>query len=276
MTTGRAGLPVLTYHALDTRRSVTATDPAWFAATLAALRAAGYRAVCLDDWVARGRPDEPRGFALAFDDGLRSVLRVADVLARFRAPATVFLVTGRVGTDNAWPGQPRGVAVEPLLSWPDVRDLAAAGVRFGAHGLTHARLDRLDDARLAAELAGSRATIEDRLGRPCRLFAYPYGLSTPRVRRAAAREFAAAFGTRLDDARSDQDPFDLARVDACYLRSRRVLDALVNGRARGWLRRRRALRAVRRFAEAFVPAGLVSLVPALSPGTSGNPARIFR
>lgn len=255
MTSGRAGLPVLTYHALDARRAVTATDPSWFADTLAALAGAGYRGVCLDDWVARGRPDEPRGFALAFDDGLRSVLRVADVVARFRVPATVFLVTGRVGADNAWPGQPRGVPVDPLLSWSDVRDLAAAGFRFAAHGATHARLDRLNDARLAGELASSRATIEDRLGRPCRLLAYPYGVSTPRVRRAAAREFAAAFGTRLDYAGADQDPFDLARVDAFYLGSRRVRDALIQDRARGWLRRRRALRAVRRHVSALVAPG---------------------
>ena len=258
MTTGRAGLPVLTYHAIDPRRAVTSTDPGWFAETLAALRDAGYRAVCLDDWVARGRPDEPRGFALAFDDGLRSILRVADDLVRFRVPATIFLVTGRVGTDNAWPGQPRGVAIEPMLSWPEVRDLDKAGFRFGAHGVTHARLDRLDPARLAGELVSSRATIEDQVGRSCRLLAYPYGTSTPTVRRAAAREFSAAFGTRLDYARDGQDPFDLARIDAFYLRSPRVRDALLGDRARGWFRWRRALRTVRRQAEAAIAFGGVS------------------
>ncbi len=31
------GLPVLTYHAIDTSRSVTATDPGWFLETLDAL-----------------------------------------------------------------------------------------------------------------------------------------------------------------------------------------------------------------------------------------------
>jgi len=243
---GTAGLPVLTYHAFGTRRSVTTTDPAWFAETLAALREAGYRAVDLTNWVARGRPHEPWGFALTFDDGLRSVLRVADRLAGERLPATVFLVTGRVGTDNAWPGQPPGVPVEPLLDWSEVAALAGAGVRFASHGATHARLDRLGPADLERELRTSRETVEDRLGLPCPLLAYPYGATSARVRRTAGRHFDAAFGTRLDYAGGAQDPSELARLDAYYLRTRRSLDRLTTGTARGWLRWRRSLRAVRR------------------------------
>jgi peptidoglycan/xylan/chitin deacetylase (PgdA/CDA1 family) len=150
------------------------------------------------------------------------------------------------------------VAVEPLLSWSEADALARVGFRFGSHGCTHARLDRLDAESLARELDGSRAAIEDRLGRPCRLLAYPYGLTSARVRRAAARRFAAGFGTRLDYAGGGQDPFDLARVDAYYLRSRRSLDALVAGRARGWLRWRRALRAVRRRAGPVLTTGRLS------------------
>ena len=71
-----AGLPVLTYHAIDASRGVTATDPSWFAETLAALGEAGHRAVDLAEWIASGRPEVGRGFAVAFDDGLRSVLDV--------------------------------------------------------------------------------------------------------------------------------------------------------------------------------------------------------
>lgn len=251
----RAGLPVLTYHAIQTQRSVTSTDPGWFAETLAALLRAGYRAVDLDDWVRRGRPDEPRGFALAFDDGLRSVLRVADLLTRDRVPATVFLVTGRVGADNAWPGQRPDVAIEPMLSWREIADLAGRGFRFAAHGQTHRRLDRLDDDSLARELRGARETIEDRLGQPCRLVAYPYGASPRRVRRAAGRQFSAAFGTRLDYADGGQDVWNLSRIDAYYLRSHQSVESLLDDRARGWLRRRRALRAVRRGASSIVNAG---------------------
>jgi peptidoglycan/xylan/chitin deacetylase (PgdA/CDA1 family) len=239
------GLPVLTYHAFDPSRGVTATDPAWFAETLAALIEAGSRPVDLDDWVAQGRPDVDRGFAVTIDDGLRSILDVADALGRHRVAATVFLVTDRMGTDNAWPGQPATVPVAPVLSWSDVAALDALGIRFAAHGRTHVSLDGCDDVRLEAELRGSRDAVEQRLGRPCRLFAYPYGHASPRVRRAAARHFAAAFGTRLDHATRAQDVHRLARIDACYLRSRRALDRMISGRWHSWLRMRRALREAR-------------------------------
>jgi peptidoglycan/xylan/chitin deacetylase (PgdA/CDA1 family) len=240
-----AGLPILTYHAIDATGSVISTDPSWFAETLDALVGAGFRAWDLGEWIARGRPEVDRGFALTFDDGLRSILDVADVLARHRVPATVFLVTDRMGKDSDWPGQPRAISRAPLLSWSDLDALAAAGFRFAAHGRTHRRLDRCDDITLERELRGSRDAIEQRLGRPCRLLAYPYGLASARVRRAARRHFDAAFGTRLDVATAADDPYHLSRVETHYLRSRRVLDRFLSGRARPWLRRRRLLRAVR-------------------------------
>lgn len=240
------GLPVLTYHALDTSGSVLATDPSWFAETLAALAESGMRAVDLGDWVAQGRPEVERGFALTFDDGLRSVLSAADLLARYRVPATVFLVTDRMGTDNAWPGQPAGIPRLPLLAWSDLDALRAAGCRFAAHGRTHARLDRCDPGILDSELRGARDAVEQRTGQPCDLVAYPYGATTPLVRRAASRHFRAALGTRLDVASATADLFDLPRIDAYYLRSWRGVERLTSGRWRGWLRVRRALRRARR------------------------------
>lgn len=250
-----AGLPVLTYHSIGPERSVVATEAGRFAETISALLGAGRRPVDLDDWIARGRPDEPGAFAVVFDDGLRSVLFCADVLARGRIPATVFLVSDRVGTDNAWPGQPRGVPVEPTLDWSEVAALARLGVRFASHGASHARLDRLDELGLARELRSSRDRIEERTGLPCRLLAYPYGRSSRLVRLAAARHFSAAFGTTLGRSAISQDICDLSRIDAYYLRDRRVLESLIADRADGWLHRRRVLRAVRRPLSTLLRAG---------------------
>ncbi len=161
-----------------------------------------------------------RGFALTIDDGLQSIWEVAEVVARHKATATVFVVTDRVGSDNAWPGQPAQVSRERLLSWTDLESLSPLGFRFAAHGRTHRPLDRCDDSQLADE-RGSRDAIEQRLGRPCPLFAYPYGRSNPRVHQAARRCFSAAFGTRLDTASAGQDLHRLSRIDAYYLRSTR-------------------------------------------------------
>jgi peptidoglycan/xylan/chitin deacetylase (PgdA/CDA1 family) len=255
---GQVGLPILTYHTFSARRAVTSTDPAWFAECLAALLDAGYHAVDLEDWLARGRPDEPRGFALTIDDGLRSVLRVTDLVLRDAVPATIFLVTDRVGSDNTWPGQPRGVAVEPTLDWSEIASLAAIGFKFASHGRSHARLGGLDDTSLERELRGSREAIEDRLGRPCPLLAYPYGESTAAVRALAARHYAAAFGTRLAFADGSQDLHDLARIDAYYIQTRPPLVRVLEGRARGWLRRRCTLRTVRRHVKHVLSGGGVA------------------
>lgn len=242
------GLPILMYHSLDSSGGVISTDPAWFAETMRAFHESGYRTVDLDDWIAQGRPDRDRTFAVSFDDGLRSILPAADVLARFGFTATVFLVTERMDSDNAWPGQPRGITRWPVLSWSDAITLQSAGFRFGAHTRTHPRLDRLDDAALSDELRGSRQAIEECLGQPCRLLAYPYGLATPRVRNAASRDFAAAFGTGLDRASCDHDPFALPRIDAFELRSTRAVSALIRGLEGPRFRVRRAMRSTRRAA----------------------------
>lgn len=240
------GLPILAYHALDGSGSVTATDPAWFAHTLRSLREAGFRAIDLAAWIADGRPALERAFALTFDDGLASIRLAAAQLDEYGWTATAFLVTGRMGLDNAWPGQPKGIPRERLLAWSELDDLGRAGVRFGAHTRTHPRLDRLAPDAIERELSGSRRDIEDQVGQPCPLLAYPYGVETPPIREAAARHFDGAFGTRLNYADVEQDAFALSRIDAFYLRSAQALGALISGRWRAKLRARRALRAARR------------------------------
>ena len=242
----RGGLPILTYHAIDAGRAVTATDPARFADTLDALMENGFVAVDLGDWIARGRPVVGRGYAITFDDGLRSILGVADRLHRLAIPATVFLVAGRIGSDNAWPGQPSGIPRSRLLDRSDLDSLARLGFRFGLHGLTHARLDRLPPPLMEDELIRSRETIEQATGQSCRLLAYPYGISRQSIRDAASRVYDAAFGTRLAYGSAADDLYDIARIDAYYLRSRRSVDLLTTGRWRGRLAIRRAMRAARR------------------------------
>ena len=239
-------LPILTYHALDDSGSVISTKPAWFAETLAALHREGFTCVDLEDWAARGRPPVARGFALAFDDGLASIRLASDGLARYGYTATAFLVTGRMGRDNACHGQPPGIPVSKLLDWPDLETLRASGFRFGAHTQTHPRLGLCDRDRLIGEVTGSALDIEAHMGQPCRLFAYPYGDAPAAATDLVAAHFAAGFGTRLGYASSRESAARLSRVDAYYLRGPRALRALLDGRWETELHVRRAARALRR------------------------------
>jgi peptidoglycan/xylan/chitin deacetylase (PgdA/CDA1 family) len=62
------------------------------------------------------------------------------------------------------------------LTWDDVRRLAGAGVEFGSHTKTHPVLPLVEDEELVEEeIAGSKARIEEELGRPIIHFCYPNG-----------------------------------------------------------------------------------------------------
>ncbi len=257
MTTGP--LPILTYHSIDTSGSVISISPTCFENTMRGLLEAGFEAVDLETWISTGGQGPERGFAVTFDDGLASSLRAAEVLANLGIPATMFLVSGRMSGDNRWPGQPPGIPRLDVISWRDARDLRAAGVRFGAHSQTHPDLRQLDDAAVLDEMQASRDAIESRLGEPCRLFAYPYGRSSPRIQRLARNRFEAAVGTRLDLAEIGENPFDLPRLDAYYLRDRRSLDALISGRWREHSRVARWLRSARQGARHVYERGFVGL-----------------
>jgi peptidoglycan/xylan/chitin deacetylase (PgdA/CDA1 family) len=83
-----------------------------------------------------------------------------------------------------------------VLSWADLRRLAAEGVTVAVHSRTHPMLDRLPPADLAAEVAGARVDLETALGRCPPLFAYPSGQWSPEVRGAVERAgYEIAFTT---------------------------------------------------------------------------------
>jgi peptidoglycan/xylan/chitin deacetylase (PgdA/CDA1 family) len=126
-------------------------------------------------------PGRGRLLHVTFDDAYRSVDRALSVLQRLGVPATVFACTDHAADGKpmdvpdltAYPSAPRDELA--TMSWDDLRALANAGVEVGSHTVTHASLTQLSDHELKRELLESRETLEDELGRPCRLLAYPYG-----------------------------------------------------------------------------------------------------
>lgn len=117
--------------------------------------------------------DRTRLVGLTFDDGYADFVENAlPVLERHDFGATLFVLPGRLGGDNAWdPLGPR----KPLLTADGIRRAAEAGVEIGSHGLTHIDLTRADDLRLKAETVESRAALEELTGGEVTGFCYPYG-----------------------------------------------------------------------------------------------------
>jgi peptidoglycan/xylan/chitin deacetylase (PgdA/CDA1 family) len=147
---------------------------------LGRLRRRGSRAVSMRELMAARARGRARGLvALTFDDGYADFLDHAlPVLRRHGCGATLFVLPGRLGGDNAW--DPLGVR-KPLLTAEGVRAAAAAGVEIGSHGLTHLDLTRVDDAVLRAETRDSLRRLEELTGTEVLGFCYPYGTVDARV-----------------------------------------------------------------------------------------------
>jgi peptidoglycan/xylan/chitin deacetylase (PgdA/CDA1 family) len=185
--------------------------PRNFAEHVRWLADSGYAGVTVDQLLRAdiGRlPD--RTVVLTFDDGFADFLHTAlPILQRAGLPATLYMTTGLLtGSPSA-----RRRVPGRTLDAPGLRAVAAAGVQVGAHSHTHPQLDILPAARTWSEIVGSRAVLEDTLGGPVSSFAYPYGYSSPAVRRAVAKAgFASA--VRVGNARTHaaDDRYALARV----------------------------------------------------------------
>ena len=173
---GRAPFALM-YHSVTAYSSdpyaVTVT-PARFARQMAWLRRCGLRGVSMRDLLAataagRGR----RLVGLTFDDGYADFLTDAlPVLRRLGFGATVFALAGKLGGRNDWD---REGPVKFLLGADQLREIAAAGIEIGSHGLGHRRLGEASETVLWLELAQSRAILETVLGQPVHGFCYPYG-----------------------------------------------------------------------------------------------------
>lgn len=72
-----------------------------------------------------------------------------------------------------------GVAHTPVdrlpMTWPQVLEMAAAGIEFGSHTVDHPVLAQLDDAAVRRELRDSKLRIEQVLGKPAPILSYPVG-----------------------------------------------------------------------------------------------------
>lgn len=163
---------------------------------------------------------------LSFDDGFDSCLSGATpILAERDIPATFYLITGLMGRSLApddaiardvFAFAGSGTTLD-FLTWDDCRKMARAGMSFGSHTASHARLSDLDPATAETELRQSKLAIEKELEQACEHFCAPYGIpnldfdparDTALARAAGYRSFAT--GTR-GAMRQGADPLCLKR-----------------------------------------------------------------
>lgn len=197
--------------------------------------------VSLDRIVAwlQGKEDLPPGaVAVTFDDGFQGVLREAvPILQQLGIPATLFVTSGLArGGANA--AHPSFQVKHALLRPEEVREVRRAGWIIGSHGLTHAPLARLDARAARHELVDSRHELEDLLGEPVTMLAYPYG--TPGTVSARDRALAsltgyeAAWMAITGPLRPGDSRFSLRRCKVLGTDSMATFQGILEGRLDLW------------------------------------------
>ena len=236
---------VLTYHSLDASGSPISVEPDVFRAQMRWLAAAGPAVVPLEALLNGTAPSE--AVAITFDDGFSNLWTEGlEVLEDLGLPATVFVVTDRVGTDNGWDGRDYpGVPRLPLMSWDQVGGLQERGVEVGGHSCTHPAMTTLSPARLTDEVHRCSEVLLERTGHRPSAFCYPFGAYDANVVRAVAEVYDSAVTTRLRPLPDRVSAHEVPRLDMFYLRRPGQLEAWGSLRFSARLRIRAGLREAR-------------------------------
>jgi peptidoglycan/xylan/chitin deacetylase (PgdA/CDA1 family) len=208
---GTATVPVLMYHVINPPPSgapfpglyVPASE---FAAQMQALKAAGWRAVTMDQLEAywtRGVPLGPgKPIVLTFDNGYAS---------QYENALPILKRLGWVGDENIQlTGLPPS---QGGLTDAQVRGLIASGWELDTQGISHADLITLDAAQLKYQVATARHMLQKRYGVPVNWFCYPSGHYDATVVAAVkAAGFVGSTTVIPGWANPSEDPYRLPRL----------------------------------------------------------------
>ena len=167
-------VPILMYHhvapqasASDIRAGLggnTVKTPD-FATQIDYLAHNGYHPVILTDVFNNmyyGLPLPAHPIVISFDDGYTDNFTDAlPVLQRHHFVAEINVISGLIG--GLW------------LTWDQVRQMAADGFEIGSHTVHHYSLADVIPSTAEQELADSKSTLEQQIGKPVQFFCYPSG-----------------------------------------------------------------------------------------------------
>lgn len=189
-----ANVICLCYHNIDERGSKALTLPiAEFEREMEAIKSNGFTVIPMQDFLAwrRGEKSIPnKSCLITIDDGWVSAYTNAwPILKKYNYPFTLFIYINYVGTGGK------------SLSWDQLAEMRDAGVDIQSHTYSHSSLKvpggnvdakakasiKKDVAELGVdgwmrkEIIESKSVLEKQLGIKCNVFAYPFGVWTPKA-----------------------------------------------------------------------------------------------
>jgi peptidoglycan/xylan/chitin deacetylase (PgdA/CDA1 family) len=198
-------IPILAYHRIagdnsSATRDVYTLIESQFEAQMCYLYEHGYACLSLMDVFrspATGKLKPGKSFILTFDDGCEDFyIHAYPILRKYGFVATNFLISDWVGKRSS-ANEP---AATPRLSWEQIRALSAEGFSFGSHTCLHANLTDINNEQIWHELMDSKESLEAGLRQEILYLAYPYGASTPAIRKLTRQAgYQAAFGVNTGE-----------------------------------------------------------------------------
>jgi peptidoglycan/xylan/chitin deacetylase (PgdA/CDA1 family) len=193
-----AQVVIFGYHRFvnNVRHSDTEITPQAFEAQMQELKNKGIAVIPMQDFLAwrRGEKAIPAKCAvLTFDDGWKSQHEVAwPILKKFNYPVTLFIYTEGIKPGHFSGGE--------SMSWDQLAEMRDAGIDIQGHTATHQDLrrpyDKVAKKKLSPpeyelwlenEVAGSKQTIEQKLGVKVNCFAVPYGFYNEHIKDVAMK-----------------------------------------------------------------------------------------
>lgn len=213
------GIPILMYHRVAAAGPPGLErfriDPTLFDEQLSALKQSGFSTIGLTDGakaLSEGELTMKKPLIITFDDGYRDYLIALPSLQNYLFTATVFLVAARIGGFAEWDAGYGETA--PLMSWPEILEVAGEGTELGCHSLTHCPMTEMDYPNQLRETRQAREILESRLESPVNHFAYPYGAENEIARSVIATlNFSSAVSCRPAVARFGDEMLSLPRVE---------------------------------------------------------------
>ncbi len=206
---------ILQYHHISSETPAsTSVTPALFKAHLDYLNETDFTLLSLESVVTHilgKKPLPQRCAAITFDDAYRSIYEAAyPLLRRYDYPATVFVSTR--GIDKKFGA---------LMTWDQMREMSDHQIDFANHSASHSHLIRrqADESskkwreRVVSDLREAESRLLEEVGRPTRLFAYPYGEFTPELLEIISQLGLIGFGQQSGPAWFGSNPLVISRFN---------------------------------------------------------------
>lgn len=171
-----AAVMLIYHHVAEDTPRVSSVTPAEFREHLSYLRDNNFQVIGLDvliDQLKNGKPIADNAVVITFDDSYENNFTTAHpILQEFGYPYTIFISPGAIDD-----------RIGPVLSWQQVKQMAADGVLVANHAMWHEHMARPEQGeseaawlkRMQQSILQAEQRIKEETGQSHQWLAYPYG-----------------------------------------------------------------------------------------------------